>query len=58
MPESVVATNVCDDCLMIAYDHGVVGYLEQANMMVAIGAESEDHLCEGRSCLCGCRKAE
>ena len=52
----VVAPHVCDDCLLIAYDNGVDNYVDQATMMMAIGAESEDHMCEGNSCLCGCSK--
>ena len=52
----VVAPHVCDDCLMIAYDHGIVSYVDQASMMMLIGAESADHLCEGQPCLCGCPK--
>ncbi len=37
--------DVCDDCLMVAYDNGFVGYEAQASAMVLLGREIEDHDC-------------
>ena len=59
----VSLTTVCDDCLNVAYDHGVQGYHAQADVMREVGAEVEDHLCgevetDGDiKCGCGCRNS-
>lgn len=49
--------DVCDDCLLPAYDLGLETYSVQASLMFMIGAELPDHLCERSSCQCGCAKA-
>ncbi len=55
--------DVCDDCLMVAYDAGFEGYKAQARMMAEMGNEVEDHVCivveepdEGFTCDCACRR--
>ena len=54
---------VCDYCLNIPYDYGVQTYEEQANIMIEIGADVEDHLCDQNEesdasivCECACGK--
>ena len=51
---------VCDNCLNVAYDNGMQGYMEQAEAMIQLGLELEDHLCEETEsqgeirCECSC----
>ena len=53
---------VCDDCLLVAYDNGIPTRAEQELVMIELGADVEDHLCEtvesggAVSCACGCRE--
>ena len=49
--------DVCDDCITVAYDNGIQGYEDQADMMRIMGADVEDHECikhEGQGDTCGC----
>lgn len=54
---------VCDDCIMVAYDLGCNTYEEQSSLMRGIGAELSDHNCEATDepdmwpdgCGCACR---
>jgi len=55
--------DVCDDCITEAYDQGVEGYDEQAEVMVIMGSEMPDHTCIvhlepelNARCDCGCNK--
>mgnify|MGYP001617718041 CR=1 FL=1 len=52
---------VCDSCLDVAYDNGFEGYQAQANVMMEMGADLPDHLCDAVQepecwpvCQCGC----
>mgnify|MGYP001581377714 CR=1 FL=1 len=55
---------VCDSCLTVAYDNGSPGDRETAALvMVELGADLEDHLCDqveardlGIKCTCACRR--
>jgi len=55
-------TRLCDDCAMIAYDHGFNDPDQQSDIMVALGLDVEDHLCTMREepeyfrgkCICAC----
>ena len=54
---------VCDYCLNVAYDNGFEGYDQQAAIMVEMGADVEDHLCDRNEepdedirCDCSCPK--
>ena len=54
--------NVCDECLLVAYDEGIYDGEEQARVMVEMGADVQDHTCESVeepdiTCFCGCRDA-
>ena len=54
---------VCDDCLMVAYDEGVDDGEAQITLMVTTGSELPDHECilsddepdDGWVCDCTCR---
>lgn len=50
---------VCDECLLVADDAGIKGYTQQANAMILIGEDCEDHEClkyieEDELCACPC----
>ena len=51
---------VCDYCVNVAYDQGIQGYEEQATIMITMGSEVEDHLCDEVEtvgevrCACDC----
>ena len=54
---------VCDSCLTTAYDNGIRGHAEQAEAMMLLGADIEDHNCDqveardlGIKCACACRR--
>lgn len=54
---------VCDSCIEAAAEHGVPDRETQALVMVELGADLEDHVCdqvEARDlnikCTCGCRR--
>ena len=54
---------VCDSCLTTAYDNGIRGRAEQAEAMMLLGADIEDHNCDqveardlGIKCACACRR--
>ena len=59
---TVKELDVCDDCLNVAYDMGERGYIEQAELMLVVGADAEDHPCAAKeepdelSCDCSCNK--
>jgi hypothetical protein len=53
--------DVCDDCLLVAYDMGLEGEV-QASTMAELGRELPDHICilteepdEGFICDCACK---
>lgn len=53
--------DVCDDCMLVAYDKGIETHGEQAMIMVTLGKELEDHICivreepdEDFTCDCAC----
>ena len=69
MPLQEKSYDVCDDCLMPAYDflsrtmrgEDPGDYDKQAAIMVKVGDSVEDHLCitieiADRKCDCACRK--
>ena len=39
-------TQVCDTCILIAYDMGVQEYDEQVRVMMEIGDICSDHTCD------------
>lgn len=54
--------SVCDYCVNVAYDEGVETYEEQATIMMTIGEEMPDHLCDTTEepdakirCDCSCK---
>lgn len=56
---------VCDYCVNIPYDYGIQTYEEQASLMMEMGADVEDHLCDqneepgsGIVCDCACTKRD
>lgn len=59
----MIITSVCDDCITVAYDNGAEGFEQQAEMMMLVGSEVEDHNCIvylepelNARCDCGCNK--
>jgi hypothetical protein len=53
---------VCDACLNCAYEQGISDRETQTTLMMEMGSEVEDHLCDavedpnlGFDCRCGCR---
>lgn len=60
-PRNRVGDEVCDECLLVAYDEGLQGE-EQDLMMVDLGSELADHLCDEietdgeMRCGCSCKQ--
>ena len=53
---------MCDSCLTCAYNQGIPDRETQTLLMMEMGSEVEDHLCDqvedpnlGFQCRCGCR---
>lgn len=58
-------SGVCDSCRMVAYDDGIQAAYQQGMVMIELGADLEDHLCDAREesgaeivCHCGCNSRE
>jgi hypothetical protein len=56
-------SQVCDDCLLVAYDKGARGRRDQEELMMLVGADLEDHDCTAKlepdlkiTCYCACNK--
>ena len=41
-----MSVEVCDYCVNVAYDEGIEGYENQLALMVEMGADMGDHLCD------------
>ena len=62
-PAATPVDRVCDSCLACAEEQGIPDVESQAMLMMELGSDVEDHLCDqvedprlGFQCRCGCRR--